>query len=389
MLFNLLQFAADWLDSVGLYRILQVLFQLEFRAFSATVLAFLFVTLLGKITIRRLIRMKIGDVPEFHQADINTLMANKENTPTMGGVLLIGSIVVTTLLLADIFNQYVHLMLAVLVFLGALGAADDWLKLTAARRSPGSRDGLYRWEKLLFQLGIGAVVGLYAWRLTGDSDAARSLTLPFIRTYLPGTEALTLVPSAIILGSGIYILLAALMIAGMTNAVNLADGLDGLAPGTVMIASFALMVLTYIAGSAAMAGHLLMPFVDGASELMVVAGAMAGACLGFLWFNCKPAQVFMGDTGALPLGGAIAAIAVIIRQEILILLIGGVFVMELASVILQVTWFRATGGRRIFKCTPIHHHFHLLGWSESQVVVRFWIVAVALAMVAMVTIKMR
>jgi len=179
------------------------------------------------------------------------------------------------------------------------------------------------------------------------------------------------------------------MVMFMSNAVNITDGLDGLAPGTVAIASFAMMVLSYIAGSPELAGYLLMPHVEGAAEMMVVAGASAGACLGFLWFNCHPAKVFMGDTGSLPLGGLLATIAIIIRQEFLLLIIGGIFVVEIGSSFLQIYYYKFTGGKRLFKCAPIHHHFHRKGWSESQVVIRFWVVAVILAMFALVTIKMR
>ncbi|MHC5005339.1 MAG: phospho-N-acetylmuramoyl-pentapeptide-transferase, partial [Planctomycetota bacterium] len=178
-------------------------------------------------------------------------------------------------------------------------------------------------------------------------------------------------------------------IAGTSNAVNLTDGMDGLAPGTVTVASFVLMVLCYIAGTPAAAKGLLLPHIDGAQEIMVVTGAMAGACLGFLWFNCAPAQVFMGDTGSLPLGGLLAYTAVAIRQELLLLVIGGVFFMEMASVILQVGYFKWTGGKRVFRCSPIHHHFHLGGWSEQQVVTRFWVLAVIFAMLALVSIKLR
>jgi len=210
-----------------------------------------------------------------------------------------------------------------------------------------------------------------------------------MRTYLPGTEALTLSPSVIVLGVGMFSLLAIFTVMLMSNAVNITDGLDGLAPGTVMIASFAMMVLCYIAGSPDLAGYLLMPYVEGSAEMMVVAGASAGACLGFLWFNCHPAQVFMGDTGSMPLGALLATIAVIIRQEFLLLIIGGIFLMEIGSSFLQIAYFKATKGKRIFRCAPIHHHFHRKGWSESQVVTRFWVVAVILAMIALVSIKLR
>jgi len=389
MLYYLLQSMDEWLDSVGLYSLLQVLHQREFRAFTAVIVAFFIVILLGKPMIRWLVRMKIGDHPEFNHEELNALMASKENTPTMGGILLIGSVLVTTLLLADLFNKYVHLLLVVIVLFMLLGGIDDWLKLVAKHRKPGTRDGLYTWEKLLFQFGFGLIVGLVLWKLGSVSDVGHTLTLPFIRTYLPGTESLILSPHVMILGFWAFLGVSVFMVMLMSNAVNITDGLDGLAPGTVMIASFAMMVLCYVAGSPDLAGYLLLPYVEGSAEMMVVAGAAAGACLGFLWFNCYPAQVFMGDTGSMPLGGMLATIAIIIRQEFLLLIIGGVFVMEIGSSFLQIYYSKMTGGKRIFRCAPIHHHFHRKGWSESQVVTRFWVVAVMLAMIALVSIKMR
>jgi phospho-N-acetylmuramoyl-pentapeptide-transferase len=379
----------QWLDSVGLYSFLQVLYQREFRAFTAVVVAFFLVILFGKPLIRLLVKWKIGDHANFDHEALDALMKSKENTPTMGGVLLIGSVLVTTFLFADLFNQYVRLLMMVVILFAILGGCDDYLKLVAGHRKPGSRDGLYRWEKLLFQFGIGLIVGLIAWKYAGVSEAAHSLTLPFMRTYMPGMEALTISPNIIILGAGAFIIIAIFLVMLMSNAVNITDGLDGLAPGTVMIASFAMMVLCYIAGSAELASYLLLPYIEGAAEMMVVAGASAGACLGFLWFNCHPAQVFMGDTGSMPLGGLLATIAIIIRQEVLLLVIGGIFIIEIGSSFLQIYYSKFTGGKRIFKCAPIHHHFHRKGWSESQVVTRFWVVAVILAMIAMVSIKIR
>jgi len=357
----------EWLDSAGLYSFLQVLYQREFRAFTAVVVAFFIVIFLGKPLIRALIKLKIGDHAEFNQKELNALMKSKENTPTMGGILLIGSVFVTTLLFADLFNQYVQLLLVVIFLFAGLGGFDDYLKLVAGHRKPGSRDGLYMWEKLLFQFGFGLIVALMVWKYAGTSDAAHSLTLPFVRTYIPGMETLTLSPNVIVLGIGMFSIIAIFMVMLMSNAVNITDGLDGLAPGTVMIASFAMMVLCYIAGSPDLAGFLLMPYVEGSAEMMVVAGASAGACLGFLWFNCHPAQVFMGDTGSMPLGALLATIAIIIRQEFLLLIIGGVFLVEIGSSFLQIAYYKATKGKRIFKCAPIHHHFHRKGWSESQV----------------------
>ncbi len=387
MLYNLLQASDDWLDRIGLHPLLQVLYQLEFRAFFAVVFSFLVVLLLGRRTIRWLLRQKIGDAPEFYHADLNELMARKAATPTMGGILIGGSILVTTLLFADLRNTYVHIALAVFVWLSVLGGIDDWLKLTTARRGPGAREGLYAWEKLLFQLGIGAVAGLFLFRHGLGKETSHVLTLPFQRTYDPKTGELE--AGLIVLGGLSFVLIATLLISGTSNAVNLTDGMDGLAAGSLVVASFALMALCYIAGTFESAKHLLFPYVDGSKELMIVTGSMAGACLGFLWFNCAPAQVFMGDTGALPLGGLMAYIAMGIRQEILFILIGGVFFMELASVIIQVGYFKWTKGQRVFRCSPIHHHFHLGGWSEQQVVTRFWVLSVVFAMMALVSIKLR
>ncbi len=388
MFYNLLQSGHDWLESFGGYSLLQVLYQIEFRAFFAVILSFAIVLCFGERTIRWLLRQKLGDSPEFYNADLNQLMATKANVPTMGGILIASAIFITTVLLADLFNSYVFLCLIVLVWLAVLGGFDDWLKLTTARRRPGAREGLLAWEKLLFQLGLGLVCGLYLWR-TGDSESARVLTLPFQRTYQPGTESLMLEPSVIVLGWLPFVIIVMLWIAGTSNAVNLSDGMDGLAPGLMLIASLALMLLAYISGSSGRAQYMLFPFVEGSEELMVVAGAMAGACLGFLWFNCAPARVFMGDTGSLPLGGLLATLACSIRQEVMLIVIGAVFYWELLSVMMQVGWFRISGGKRIFRCTPIHHHFHLGGWSESQVVVRFWIVGVVAVVAAAVLLKLR
>ncbi|MHC5025026.1 MAG: phospho-N-acetylmuramoyl-pentapeptide-transferase [Planctomycetota bacterium] len=388
MLYNLLQLMDGWLDEAGLYSLLQVLYQLEFRAFSAVVVSFALVVLFGRRTIRWLLRQKIGDAPEFYNADLNEKMRSRTGTPTMGGILICGSILVTIVLLADLKQRYVHLALTVLVWLAVVGGVDDWLKLTAGRRHPGSREGLYAWEKLLFQLGIGAVAGFFLYQHAG-SDAARSLTLPFQRTYAPNPDALVLESGVLVLGVLPFLLIATLLIAATSNAVNLTDGMDGLAPGTLAVASFAMMVLCYVGGTSEIAGRLMFPYVPGADEMMVVTGAMAGACLGFLWFNCAPAQVFMGDTGSLPLGGLLAYIAVAVRQEILLVVIGGVFFMEMASVVLQVGYFKLTKGQRIFRCSPIHHHFHLGGWSEQQVVSRFWILGVIFGMLALVSLKLR
>jgi phospho-N-acetylmuramoyl-pentapeptide-transferase len=394
MLFNLIDAFQNQLEALGLWSALQVLYQEEFRALASVLVAFTLVMLFGRRTIAWLVRRKVGDSPEFYNSDLNELMRSRTGTPTMGGILICGAILVTAGLFADLGNRYVLLAFLVLVWLAVVGGFDDWLKLTAAVRSPGSREGLRAWEKLLFQLGIAFVVSLAAFNHAESPDAF-ALNLPFQRTYPPAQLddtiqlPFTLNPGVIVFSGFVFVLVGTLLIAGFSNAVNISDGMDGLASGTLVIASLAMMVLTWIAGEPRAASFLMVPYVEGSQELMIFAGAMAGACIGFLWFNVSPASVFMGDTGSLPLGGLLAFFAVVIRQEILILLIGGIFILEMGSVMLQVGYFKATGGKRIFRCSPIHHHFHLGGWSEHQVVIRFWLIAVILAMIALATLKLR
>ncbi|MBC24058.1 MAG: phospho-N-acetylmuramoyl-pentapeptide-transferase [Phycisphaerae bacterium] len=395
MLYNLTQLLQNVLDQIGLYSLIQVVYQLEFRAVGAVLLSFFLVMVFARPVIRWLARQKVGDSPEFYNERVNELMKSRAGTPTMGGVLICGSILLTVFLLADIlYNRYVHLAIVTLLWLAILGGIDDWLKLTSARRKPGSREGLYAWEKLLFQLGLGVMIGLFLYMHAGTVDA-HVLNLPFQRTYVPTQSVETLIqppllsPGVIVLGMLGFVIIAAMLLAGTSNAVNLTDGMDGLATGTLLVASLAMMILTYISGNSSVAYYLLVPSVPGTGELMVVAGAMAGACLGFLWFNCSPASVFMGDTGSLPMGGLLAYIAIAIRQEVLLVIIGGVFFIEMFSVMIQVSYFKYTSGKRIFRMSPIHHHFHLGGWSEHQVVARFWLVAIVLAMIALVSLKLR
>jgi phospho-N-acetylmuramoyl-pentapeptide-transferase len=322
----------------------------------------------------------------------------------MGGILLCGSVLLTGLLLADVLhNRYVQVCLVVLLWLACVGAWDDWMKLTQAARAKRNggkrtRDGLLPWEKLVFQFGIGAIA---AWFIFGAAEIpdAHVMNLPFQRTYLPApTEGVLarpeIAPGVWQMGAVAFVFLGMMMIALTSNAVNLTDGLDGLAGGTLLISSFAMMVLTWIASSERAAQFLMVPHVPGSGELMVIAGAMAGACLGFLWFNVAPAQIFMGDTGSLSMGGLLATVAVCIRQEALLVVIGGVFYLEALSVILQVGWFKWTKrrygeGRRILLCAPAHHHFQHAGWKETQVVGRFYLVAITLAIVALVSLKLR
>ena len=291
MLYNLLQNTDHWLDQFRLFdSVVQVMYQLEFRAFFAVVMSFAIVLCFGRRTIAWLIRKKVGDQPEFYNAEINKLMATKAATPTMGGILICASIFTTVVLLADMRNGYVHLALIVLCWLAVVGGFDDWLKLTTATRRPGSREGMHAWEKLLFQLGIGLVAGFFIYRHGAGNDAAHALVLPFQRTYVPNAEAAVLEEGVIILGLVPFLIIAMLFIAGSSNAVNLTDGMDGLASGTMLIASLAMMTLCYIAGDFQSAKFLMFPFVEDAGEMMVVTGAMAGACLGFLLVRCRVGQ---------------------------------------------------------------------------------------------------
>ncbi len=395
MFFHLYNATKDWLNEHGLgfFRLFSFI---SFRIVSALILSFIIVLLFGKPTIRHLLKLKIGDNPEFHNKDLNELMRRKSNVPTMGGVLICFSILATTLLLADLTNFYVHMAMLCLLWLTAVGGADDILKLTTARRKPGSRDGLKSWEKLLFQLGLAVILGLFIHHHGQANDEAAmrmaySLNLPFMNSWERDTATGSWVPSEtlIVLGPVVFVALTVLVIIGASNAVNLTDGMDGLASGIMIINALAFIVLTVIAGTEPVAKQLLVPFIPQSEELAVVCAAMGGACLGFLWFNCSPAQVFMGDTGSLPLGGLLGFIAVVIRQEFLLMVIGGVFVFEAVSVILQVGYFKLTRGKRIFRCAPIHHHFHLGGWTEQQVVVRFWLLSGLFAAVALALIKVR
>ncbi len=390
MLYLLLGLLEDWLLRHDLYRYFSVLGQVQFRALAAAGLSFAMVLALGRRTIAALVRLKIGDSGMSDAEALRMHAQSKANTPTMGGVLIAGAIVLSVLLLADVTRFYVQLGSVVLVWLAGLGAADDWLKLTSKSRGSKSRQGLYSWEKLVFQLGIGVLVGYFAYShgtATEGQSLAHVLNLPFQKTYT--TPAIQPAPGLVYLGMGAFIFITAMMVAGVSNAVNITDGMDGLASGIAAIVSLGLCVLALIAGTQSWAQYLLVPYVPGSEELAVVAGAMGGACLGFLWWNCSPAAVFMGDTGSLCLGGLIGYIAVVVRQEILALVMCGVCLLEIGSVVIQVGYFKATKGKRVFRCAPYHHHLHMGGWREQQIVARFWIVSVILVVLALASIKVR
>ncbi|UXI70749.1 phospho-N-acetylmuramoyl-pentapeptide-transferase [Tahibacter amnicola] len=345
------------------------LFQyLTFRAIMATLTALAVSLLLGPGMIRRLAALKAGQVirqdgPQTH--------LSKAGTPTMGGALILAAIILSTLLWADLQNRYVWLVLAVTAGFGGIGFYDDYKKLVLK----DSRGLAARWKYFWQSVGgIGAALFLF-YTSYPELPAATALYLPFFKQV------------ALPLGIG-FVLLGYLMIVGFSNAVNLTDGLDGLAIMPSVLVACALGVFAYLSGNAVFSSYLQIPAIPGAGELTIYCGALAGAGLGFLWFNTYPAQVFMGDIGALAIGAALGLIAVIVRQEVALLIMGGVFVMETASVMLQVASFKLTG-KRLFRMAPIHHHFELKGWPEPRVIVRFWIISVVLVLIGLATLKVR
>jgi phospho-N-acetylmuramoyl-pentapeptide-transferase len=363
---------------IGFYAYQDVLF----RSVAALLTSFAIAILFGPRIIRWLMRKKIGDRPEFHHAALNELTREKANTPTMGGLIIILAMLATTLLWARLNNPFVQKAIFVIIWYGGLGAADDWLKLTAASRHR-SRDGLKPWEKILFQFAGAVLIASFLYIDFTNITDAKAFWVPFYKHGLP-------------LANWMFILIAIIYISATSNAVNLTDGMDGLAAGCVGVISFVLAILCYVASETMIrtspvtwASYLLIPHIPQGGELSIFFSALLGAVLGFLWYNCHPAQTFMGDIGSLPLGAAMGYGALVTRNEILLLVIGGVFMIELGSVVLQVGYFKYTGGKRLFRCAPIHHHFHLAGWTEPQVVVRFWLLAVAFAAIALATLKLR
>ncbi len=359
-----------------------------FRATAAAILGFFVVWLLGPTVIRWLVKLKIGDRPEFDHQALNEIMKGKTNTPTMGGILIVIAIAASLLLLADLSNFYIVMALFCLVWLAILGGVDDWLKLTAARRA-GTRDGLRMWEKLVFQVALGVLLAVFILR-HGETNETRARWHDPQVTYSANYNILSVpfVKQALPLATPVFVVIAVLVIAFTSNAVNLTDGMDGLASGCMVLTAFAFMVLACVIGDAVVSRKLLFFYIPYTNELAVVCGAIVGACLGFMWFNAYPAQVFMGDTGALPLGGLIGYVAIVTRQELMLFIVGGVFVIEAISVLLQIYHYKLTG-RRIFRCAPLHHHFHLGGLTETQVVMRFWLLAALFAAFALATIKLR
>jgi phospho-N-acetylmuramoyl-pentapeptide-transferase len=338
------------------------------RTAAAGITALVLSLLLGPWLIRLLGRRQIGqeiraDGPKAHYA--------KKGTPSMGGLLIIVCTLVPTFLWGNLSNIYVWVAVLSMVLFGLVGLIDDVLKVRR-KQSLGLRPG----QKIVMQLVLSAAVGLIFIWMGSRGQFSLSLSFPFLKQWIPYLGWL-------------YLPWIMFILVGSTNAVNLADGLDGLAIGLTLISATALTALTYVAGHALWSQYLNIARVPLAAELTVFVGAFAGACLGFLWFNCHPAQVFMGDVGALSLGGTMAVIALLIKQEFLLFTVAGVFILEALSVLLQVSYFKLSKGKRIFKMAPLHHHFELSGWPESRVVIRFWILGIIFALFSLSTLKLR
>lgn len=368
---------SQWAHTRGmdseLFKALNVFSYITFRAICAGITAFLISLIFGNWVIRKLISLKFGQ-PIRSKEEVHKLFelhGSKKGTPTMGGILLVGSIVISTLLWAKPENPLVWLVLFSTVFLGAIGFYDDWLKVTKK-----SSDGISSRLKFVLQCLLAGIFTVFFLTNPKLSEVAQQLFIPFSKD-----------PLVFSLGWGTFIFYL-LVIVGTSNAVNLTDGLDGLATGCTATVAAAYAVLVYVAGNFKAATYLQVPFVVYSGELTVLCVALLGACLGFLWWNAHPARVFMGDTGSLAIGGMLGAVAICCKQELLLVIVGGVFVIEALSVILQVASFKLTG-KRIIKMSPLHHHFELSGWKENTVIVRFWIMSVLFALLGLATLKLR
>lgn len=365
------------------FRLFRIFRYLTFRTVFASLTALLIGLLIGPYVIERLREFQIGQYireegPQSHQ--------KKSGTPTMGGVLICISILVPALLWSDLSNPFVWLVMLSTVAFGAIGFADDYIKVVHRRNL-----GLTARAKLGLQLLASIAVAVDLMVLQTRGGYSTRLVVPFLKRFRPDLvwEWMGHVPHLHWLAFLPFVAFVALVITGASNAVNLTDGLDGLAIGCTIIAAGALAVLTYVSGHVVFSDYLELQRMPLVSELTVFCGAMVGGSIGFLWYNAHPAEIFMGDVGSLALGGAIGTVAVVIKQELLLPFIGGVFILEALSVMLQVGSYKLRGGKRIFKMAPLHHHFELMGWSESKVIARFWILALVFALFALTTLKLR
>ncbi|MRD47588.1 phospho-N-acetylmuramoyl-pentapeptide-transferase [Caenimonas koreensis] len=387
---------AAWLQTLGPeFGFLRVIQYLTFRAVMAAMTSLLIGLIAGPAVIRRLTALKIGQPVRGYGMETHL---SKSGTPTMGGVLVLLSIVISTVLWFDLTNRFVWIVLLVMIGFGAIGWADDWRKVV--NKDP---EGMRSREKYFWQSLIGLIAALYL--VFSISESNNYLVIQLFFKWVASGFDVNLPPKAGLLlpffkevsyplGVFGFVILTYLVIVGSSNAVNLTDGLDGLAIMPVVMVGSALGVFAYVTGSAVYSKYLFFPYIPGSGELLIFCAALAGAGLAFLWFNTHPAQVFMGDVGALALGGALGTIAVIVRQEIVLSIMGGIFVVEALSVMAQVVYFKYTKrkygeGRRILKMAPLHHHFEKSGWKETQVVVRFWIITMLLCLVGLSTLKLR
>jgi phospho-N-acetylmuramoyl-pentapeptide-transferase len=361
----MLYWLIDFSDTIGA---LNVFRYITFRAVGATVTALIFVFLFGPVMITKL-RLKQGKGQPIRTDGPQSHLVTKKGTPTMGGLMILAGLVVSTVLWANPTNPYVWVVLGVTLGFGAIGFYDDYLKV-----SKQTHAGFSGRVRLLIEFAI-AGAACYAIAVIGRAPLATSLAFPFFKDILFDL-------------GWFFVAFAAFIVVGAGNAVNLTDGLDGLAIVPVMIAAGSFGAISWAIGNAVFAEYLQVNFVSGAGELAVLCGAILGAGLGFLWFNAPPASIFMGDTGSLALGGLLGTVAVVTKHEIVLGIIGGLFVLEAVSVIVQVASFKLTG-KRVFRMAPIHHHFEQLGWTEPQIVIRFWIIAVVLALVGLSTLKLR
>jgi len=345
---------------------------ITFRAALAASTSLGLSILLGPWMIRKLTALKVGQtIRKEHVGELHRIHQVKEGTPTMGGVLILTSVTVATLLWADMFNRLVIIALVCMLWLGLVGFLDDFIKMRNKRSL-----GLTAKAKFTGQILLGLALGIYLYYNPTNTEFGTKLELLFLK-------------DTIVSLGWLYVPFVILVIVGTSNAVNLTDGLDGLAIGSVIIAVLAYTVMAYLVGRTDFASYLFVTYVAGAGELTIFCAAVAGAGLGFLWYNAHPAEIFMGDTGALALGGALGTVAILIKQELLLLIVGGLFVVEAMSVIIQVLSYKLRGGKRVFKMAPLHHHFELSGWSETKVTIRFWIIAAIFALLSLSTLKVR
>ncbi len=371
----------DWLHHY--IKAFNVFRYVTFRTALASLTALFLCIVLGPWLIGKLREFQIGQYireegPKSHQ--------KKAGTPTMGGVLIIVSILLPTLLWADLEYVYVWVAVSALVGFGWIGFLDDYSKIARQRNL-----GMTGRRKLVYQFAMGFGIAAVLLALRSYGSFSTQINIPFFKQFSPSMlfHGLLSNPWTYVLGVAPFCIFVALVVVFFSNAVNLTDGLDGLAIGLTVVAAGALTVLTYAGGHATLAGYLQLGRNPNTSELTIFCGSMTGASLGFLWYNAHPAEIFMGDVGSLGLGGAMAVVAILIKQEVLLVFIGGVFILEALSVILQVGSYKLRGGRRIFKMAPLHHHFEALGWSESKIIVRFWIAGLVLALFALTTLKLR